>query len=165
MATKQSTTFCTERSDFEARQENGEMVAYTAALHLPQQVKPMCEELWQLSRNAENVNIFNPISSYFKLREIRRNYSERHLAFQSQLHDCVTRMSKPVEGATTMELSWIQGFTFAAGMSAFTELNVSLSAVSEALDRKSAYSMACFSLYVAFVSLAATLILGVMSLS
>jgi hypothetical protein len=52
----------------------------------------------------------------------------------------------------------------ANGIAALMELNSTFSSVAEALDRKSAYSMACFSLYVAVVSLSATVILGLLSI-
>lgn len=154
MADTDSTRFVNDRSEYEQALETGERVVYTAALHLPYEVKTMCQELRALAASADRVNILNPFSSYFRLRSIRKKYLIKEPEFRAQLQDCFVKLAQPVEGSTALELGFLQGVTLATGLSALLELNSSMSAVSEALDRKSAYSLACFSLYVSIVSLA-----------
>ena len=156
--------FTDSREDYEAPRAPGVTLVYTSGLHLPQRVRPLCEELRQLAATAQVVNVLEPVSAFFKLRTIRRQWEKRQPAVQSELASCIKRMSEPVEGAPAIDLGWIQGFTFAAGMSAFTELNTSMSAVSETLDRKAAYSMACFSLYIALISFVVSVVLGLLSI-
>ena len=157
MTDNDSTRFVSDKSEYDRTRGTGERVAYTAALHLPNAVKGMCQELRELAASANQVNVLNPFSSYARLRSIRKTYVAREPAFRAQLQDCFVKLAEPVEGTSTLELGWLQGITLATGLSGLLELNSSMSAVSEALDRKSAYSIACFSLYVSIVSLLLTL--------
>ncbi len=164
MTEPSSTRFTDSRSEFESRKPDGTTLVYTGALHLPQNLKPYCEELRELNYQVEQVNVMRPLSSYFRLRDIRAKWLRRRQTYELQLSQCIHRMGEPVEGASSIDLSWIQGFTFAAGMSAFLELQGSMAAVTESLDRKSAYSMAIFSLYVAAFSLVVSAAFGIVSL-
>lgn len=165
MTDADTTKFTTSREEYEARDKGGERVVYAAALHLPSEVRPLCEELRNLALDANSVNVLNPIAAFLKLRAIRTRFLSREPALRVHLESCMSKLGEPVEGSTVLEMGWIQGFTFAAGMSAVSQLNFAISTASETLDRKSAYAMACFSLYVAGVSLVATVALGIMSLN
>jgi hypothetical protein len=164
MSNSPSTSFTDDRVEYETRQKAGESIVYAGALHLPLRVKPLSEELRKIAGAAETINVLNPFASYFKLQRCRRQWQARRTEVELQLQSCTQRMGEPVEGSSAIELGWIQGFTLAAGISAFAELNAASSSVSESLDRKAAYTMACFSLYVALISLVATLVLGILSL-
>jgi hypothetical protein len=159
-----STRFTDDRTEYDQRHESGEHLTYTAALHLPIRVRPLCERLQQLAATANAVNVLNPLSSYRRLSRVRRELESCSTEYHASTRDCLTRLAEPVEGTTAADLAWIQGFTMANGIAALMELNSTFSSVAEALDRKSAYSMACFSLYVAVVSLSATVILGLLSI-
>lgn len=158
MSSNEGTRFTDDRSEYERARADGENITYTAALHLPNIVKPLCEELTSLASSANQVNVLNPFSSYRQLRAVRNRFSERTSRYLAQVQDCRSRLAEPVEGASPLELGWFQGFTFASGMAALMELNSSISSVSEALDRKSAYTMACFSLYIAVLSLVVSVV-------
>ncbi len=164
MSTSRSTTFTTERAEYDARSAAGEMVVLAPALHLRHKVRDISNYFRAIATRAEGVNVLNTISSLRALRQLRVEYSAREQEAQTALGETVERLGEPVEGGTTLEMGWVQGFTLAAGLSAYTNLQSALTAASEALDRKSAYAIACFSLYVAVVSLVATLVLGIMSL-
>jgi len=164
MNTKETLRFTVNRDEYERASANGETVAYTAALHLPGTVRPLCEELRVVSSAVESVNILNPISSYRSLRVARQKFFALSPKYRDQLTDCLKRLAEPVEGATALDMAWIQGFTTANGISAFLELTSTFSSVSESLDRKAAYSLACFALYVSVISLTATVVFGWLSL-
>ena len=164
MSKSNTTSFTTERSEYEARSAAGETVLLAPALHLPSQVREVAEHFRSIATFANGINVLNTIGALRHLRRLRVQYQSREPEARMALRDTVERLAEPVEGSTTLEMGWVQGFTLAAGLSAYTNLESALSAASESLDRKSAYAMACFSLYVAVVSLVATLVLGVLSL-
>lgn len=164
MAESQATRFATTREEYESGKGGKDLVVYTAALHLPSTVKPMCAELAEISNAASNVSIFNPFTSFLRLRVLRQKFLVREPVFRAELEACLKKLAEPVEGSTALEMGWIQGFTLAAGISAVLQLNLALSTASETLDRKAAYTLACFSLYIAVVSLIATVVLGALSL-
>lgn len=76
METDTGLRFETEREAYERARANEENVAYTAALHLPQTVKPLCEQLLGLVAQAESVNVLNPISAYYSLNKLRAKLAE-----------------------------------------------------------------------------------------
>jgi hypothetical protein len=159
-----SIEFATTRDDYEARRKTKRGIVYAAALHLPQDVAPLCAELRELTARAISVNVLFPLSSFKLLRQIRSSYAEKAKRVQSLHASCIEKLAEPTEGAAAIDLAWIQGITTAAGLSALSNLTSADSSVGEALDRKSAYVMACFSLYVSGISLIATVVLGVLSL-
>ena len=158
------TRFTDDRDEYERAQGGEAYVAYTAALHLPSRVKPLCDRFRSLATEANAVNVLRPIVSYRKLAAIRRAFDASASDYETQYDDCLKRLAEPVVGASGLDSGWIQGFTAAAGTSAVLRLSAAYSSVAEALDRKSAYAMACFSLYVALASLAISIGLGLPSL-
>ncbi len=156
------TRFTDDRSEY-TRSGSDDAYIYTAALFLPSRVKPLCTELQALADQATEVNVLNPLTSFRRLHRIRETFTALLPQSRIQYDDCLKRLAAPVEGASGLDSGWIQGFTSAAGTSAILELSSSLSSVSETLDRKSAYSLACFSLYISVVSLVATGIFGWLS--
>ena len=164
MPTTHSTTFTTERAEYEAKSAAGETVVLAPALHLGHTVKNLSDYYRTIANRAEGVGVLNTITALRELAKLRKEYAARDQEARATLKDTVERLGEPVEGSSALEMGWVQGFTLAAGLSAYTNLQSAVTAASEALDRKSAYAIACFSLYVSVVSLAATLVLGIMSL-
>lgn len=158
------TRFTDDREKYERTCGGEDYVAYTAALFLPSRVKPLCERLQSLGAVANTVNVLRPLASYQKLRAIRKEFDALAAEYRTQHDDCLSRLAQPVEGASGLDSGWIQGFTTAAGTSAVLQLSSAYSAVGEALVRKSAYAMACFSLYVAMISLIISITFGWLSL-
>jgi hypothetical protein len=74
----------------------------------------------------------------------------------AMLQLCCDRLREPVEGASAMDNAWIQAWSTAVGASALLQLQSSLQAASEVLDRKSAYALAVFSLYFAVIAFVVT---------
>ena len=158
------TRFTDDREEYERGQTGDDNVAYTAALFLRKRVTPLCEKLRSLAAAANSVNVLNPVASYRRLRVVRTKFDALNAEYQTQYDDCLSRLAQPVEGASGMDSGWIQGFTTAAGTSAILELSSAYSSICETIDRKSAYAVACFSLYIAIVSLVLTVAFGWLSL-
>ncbi len=164
MSKEQPLSFETERDKFEARKANGENVAYTAALNLPRKVKPLCVRIQNEVSSLEAISPLNPLLTFKAITKVRRQFSDIAVSYNEAYADCLHRLAEPVEGAHGVDNAWVQGFTSANGNSAIFELTSSYSALSETLDRKSAYGLACFSLYVAMVSLVTTIVFGWLSI-
>lgn len=156
--------FTDDREKYEARSKDTGKLVYTPALYLPSRVKPLCEKLQALAASANEVNVLNPATAFSRLRALRGRFQEIEPTCRHELNECLRRLAEPTEGAGAIDLAWIQGFNSAAGMSASNSLNLAYSAVGEALDRKSAYSLACLSLYLSLISLVVTIVLGFMTL-
>jgi hypothetical protein len=127
MAESQSTRFATTREEYEAGQGGKDLVVYAAALHLPSTIKPMCAELDEISSAASSVSIFNPFTSFVRLRTLRAKFLAREPNFRAELNACLKKLAEPVEGSTALEMGWIQGFTLAAGTSAVLQLSLAIS--------------------------------------
>jgi len=153
-----------DRTEYERKRGDKVCVVYAAALYLPSRVGSLCERLRSLANAANAVNILEPVSSYRRLRAIRSEFDALATEYRTQYDDCLSRLAEPVEGASGIDSGWIQGFTTAAGTSAILQLSSAYSSIGETLDRKSAYAVACFSLYVAIVSLVLTVVFGWLSL-
>lgn len=164
MTDEKVTHFVTERADFEAKREAGQQVVLAPALHTPHAVRSLAEYYRDIASSAEAISVLNPFSSWRRLRPLRAKATARSSEASALLRDIVRRTSEPTEGSTASDLAWMQGFTLAAGLAAFADLNSAIAAASESLDRKAAYALACFSLYIAVISLIATVVLGVLSL-
>ena len=80
------------------------------------------------------------------------------------LSDWFARLAEPVEGGSHTENSWLQGYSTAEGLSAIFQLLSCRQSASEVVDRKAAYSMAIFSLYIAVISLILSVIFGLLTL-
>jgi hypothetical protein len=153
-----------DRAKYDAGRAKGEKIAYGAALFLPHRVHAVCQELRALASSLEQVNVLNTVAAYACVRTVRRKFSERRAVYKELLDDCTSRLAEPVDGASTIDSGWIQAWAVASGVAGLQELTQALSALTEAMDRKAAYTLACFSLYIATVSLTATLVLGLLSL-
>jgi hypothetical protein len=156
--------FAKDDTDYKARRAAGESFVLAPALNLPNRVKPTVATLRQLASSIESVNPLNPLTSLSRLRRYRSQYLRAYPTADSLLEECITLLGRPVEGVSDIDFSYLQGMHVAGGMSAITSLQSAMSAVSEALDRKIAYAVASISMYVAVISLLATLILGILSL-
>jgi hypothetical protein len=158
--TQSTTKFVTEREEFESSIQAGQNVMLTPALHLPSKVKNVSEHFRNIATAGETVSILNSLFAYRELSRLRKLQRERMLEGEEAIADVVTRLGVAVEGGTPIDLAWIQGANTAAGISAYANLHGAMSAASEVLDRKSAYVLACVSLYISIVSL----VLGAWSL-
>jgi hypothetical protein len=155
--------FVFDRAEYE-RAPKGAGVAYAPALCLPDRVAPLATELEGLAASLSGVSVLRSMHAYRRIAAIRKQFDSLQPRYQSCLADCHDRLSQPVEGAPSMDNAWLQGASTAMGISALTRLTSSASGVSETLDRKSAYALASFSLYIAIVSLVATVVFGWLSL-
>jgi len=159
-----SLSFETEREKYEERRSVGENVAYTAALNLPRKIKPLCEKIRAATSSLEAVSPLNPFSSFKSVTNARQQFASISSSYNEAHLDCLHRLAEPVEGAHGVDSAWVQGFTSANGTAAIIELTSSFSALGETIDRKSAYGLACFSLYVALISLVTTVVFGWLSI-
>ncbi len=163
--TAQGTSFAKDEADYKARREAGELVVFAPGINLPVIVKPTVTSLRQLARSIESVNPINPLSSLRELRRYRSRFVEAYPAAEAELNNCTESLGRPVEGASNLDFAFLQAMHSAGSTSAIASLQSAMSAVSEALDRKIAYAVASLSMYVAVISLLATLILGILSLT
>jgi hypothetical protein len=120
-------------------------------------------ELRQFASTAEAISVWRPIHAWVGLRQIRNELAAIRASHDTVLSEWFARLSEPVEGGTDMQNAWLQAYSTAEGTSAILQLLSSRQAVSEAIDRKSAYSMAIFSLYIAVASLVLSIVLGVLA--
>jgi hypothetical protein len=155
--------FVVERSEYEAADKSAR-VAYAPALVLPDAVAPMATELERIAASVEAVNVLRPIHAFKLLKTARFELSVVQPRYQACLADCHKRLGEPVEGAPVMDNSWFQGISTAMGISALSRLTEANRSAAEVVDRKSAYALASTSMYVALVSLAATVVFGWLSL-
>ena len=155
--------FVVERSEYEAA-DKGARVAYAPALVLPDAVAPTAMKLEQIAASVAAINVLRPIHAFKLLKKARSELSAAQARYQACLADCHRRLGAPVEGAPVMDNSWFQGISTAMGLSAISRLTEANRSAAEVVDRKSAYALASVSMYVALVSLVATVVFGWLSL-
>ena len=163
MTPSDSYRFVVERSEYEAA-DKGARVAYAPALVLPDAVAPVATELERITASIEAVNVLRPLHAFKLLRVARSQLSAVQARYQTCLADCQRRLAEPVEGAPVMDNAWFQGIATAMGVAALSRLTEANRSAVEVVDRKSAYALASLSMYVALVSLVATIVFGWLSL-
>lgn len=126
---------------------------YAAAINLPLAVAERCRQLERIRRDASSLDELNSIFVFKRLRKLRAELEALEDTARDELDSCLKKLAEPVSGGTLMENAWIQGATVAAGSAAVSRLNFALAAAGEVLDRKAAYAVACFSLYISIFSL------------
>ena len=131
---------------------------YIPTLNVDTLVAPLCSILEKIDSEAERVNVFEPFCSYLTLRRLRRELLAHQTQFRDLMTNCLRKLADISEGAPSNDTAWYQGWSVALGMSAVTRLNLSFASASAAIDRKAAYAIAIFSLYVAVISIIISLL-------
>lgn len=139
-------------------------VIVVPTLRLIEKVKPLVEDLSMLAHSGESISVWRPIHAWWKLRTLRSSFETLIPRFREEIALCHDRMVQPVERGNSIENAWLQGYSTAVGTSAIFQLQSAFQSVGEVLDRKAAYALAAFSLYVAVVSMALTVAFGWLSL-
>ncbi len=133
-------------------------------LRLDQAVSPLVQELSSLMQSAEAVSVWRPLHSTKNVRGLRAKFRAIVPRYTEIVALCHARMGEPVERGSSMDNAWLQGFSTALGTSALFRLQSAFQSVGEVLDRKAAYTLAAFSLYVAILSMVLTVVFGYLSL-
>lgn len=148
-----------------AEAESGEGSAIVVpTLRLDKTVSPLVQELSSLAQSAEAVSVWRPLHSTTTLRGLRGKFRTIIPRYTEIVTLCHSRMEEPVERGSSMDNAWLQGFSTALGTSALFRLQSAFQSVGEVLDRKAAYTLAGFSIYVAILSMSLTVIFGYLSL-
>lgn len=139
-------------------------VIVVPCLRLMQKVEPLAEEFSTLARTGESISVWRPVHSWRKLKGLRTQFDLLTPRFNDDIKYCHDRMGQPVERGSSIDNAWLQGYSTAVGTSALFQLQSAFQSVGEVLDRKAAYALAAFSLYVAVVSMVLTVVFGWLSL-
>jgi hypothetical protein len=137
---------------------------YESTLNVDLEVASICAALEKIFSEAEPINVLSPVKAYRTLRSLRQRLTASQPAFQRAMDDCLNKIKQPVEGGPSMDNAWFQGWSLALGLSSVTRLNLAFSNASSTIDRKTAYAMANFSLYIAIISFVVACIFGWLSL-
>ena len=124
-------------------------------LQLPDKVVSLVSSLNLIAQEAEGIAVLRPVLSFWQLHRIRPRFNVERGKAAAMLQLCCDRLREP-EGASAMDNVWIQAWSTGVGASALLQLQSSLQAASEVLDRKSAYALAVFSLYFAVIAFVVT---------
>lgn len=139
-------------------------VIVVPCLRLMQQVEPLAEGLSNLARSGESISVWRPIHAWRKLKSLRSQFALLTPRFQEAIKSCHDRLAQPVERGCSIDNAWLQGYSTAVGTSALFQLQSAFQSVGEVLDRKAAYALAAFSLYIAIASMVLTVVFGWLSL-
>jgi hypothetical protein len=142
-----------------------EAVIVVPGLRLMQKVEPLTEDLRTLAHSGESISVWRPIHTWQKLRSLRLQFESLTPRFKETIKTCHDRMVQPVERGSSIDNAWLQGYSTAVGTSAIFQLQSAFQSVGEVLDRKAAYALAAFSLYIAVVSMLLTVAFGWLSLA
>ena len=133
-------------------------------LRLEQNVRPVVNELSTLAQSGEAIVVRRPIHAFRILRALRKQFETLKPQYREAISLCHERMAQPVERGSAMDNAWLQGFSTALGTSLLFQLQSAFQTVGEVLDRKAAYALAGFSLYIAVLSMLLTTAFGWLSL-
>lgn len=139
-------------------------VIVVPSLHLIEKVGPLVEQLSNVAHSGESISVWRPIHAWWRLRNLRSQFETLTPRFREMITLCHERLAQPVERGSSMDNAWLQGYSTAVGTSATFQLQSAFQVVSEVLDRKAAYALAAFSLYIAVVSMVLTVAFGWLSL-
>jgi hypothetical protein len=134
------------------------------ALDIQHYVKPTASAFETLVSSVNAINALRSIRAFRALKMRRKEVSALEKDYRDKINGCHERLAEPVGGGPAMENAWFQGWSAAQGVSALSRLTSAHDALHAALDRKSAYARACFSLYVAVISIILTTVFGFLSI-
>jgi len=132
-------------------------------LNIEEVVDPLVAEMRVLANKAEQVSIFTPMSTYSKLRKIRKEHLKILEKYETVLADCYTKTAAPTQGPG-FAMSFIQTWSLSKGLTATLRLQTTWSDLSALIDRKFTYTTAVLSVYIAVFSVFLTVVFGVLSL-
>lgn len=133
------------------------------ALNIRAETVALHGEMARLVQEAESIHHLNPFSAFRSLRRLTRRRSELANQYDSQMAKCLDVTASAVSGPG-MIMGFAQTYNTALGLAALSQLRDTWSDMRAVLDRKWAYAVAAFSIYVAAASLVATVVLGLLSL-
>lgn len=126
-------------------------------------VQVLHRDIITLLRQAETINVLNPFSAYSNLRSIeekQKQISKRLDALHDQYRQSLSGEIRGPALAIGPYLTQIAG----QGLSVLMQVERSWQMLDSKVDQKNAYTFGFFSLYVAIISLIATVTLGIASL-
>ena len=133
-------------------------------MNSPELIDPICKNLDALYKGAEAISIWRPFRAYWRVQQIRRQQQDLTKNYSSTLGQVYQRMGEPVEEAAS-EASWLQIWAAARGLASAAKLQSSWQQLDSVIDRKSAYAIACFSIYIAIASMVLTTVFGFLSIN
>ncbi len=133
-------------------------------LDIDKVVNPISQKLGEIQLIAEKINVWRPLHAFKSIRNVKRE-QQKYVEIYTKIIDQIFKnLNEPVQGASGIDAGWLQTWSTSRGLAGLIRLQSTWSQVNELTDRKTAYSVACFSIYIALISLIVTSIFGVLSL-
>lgn len=139
----------------------GAIVIPTFGLWL--ELDPLCADIKALLDDAERVRFLNPCSAFWRLNRISRKRSALRAQYESAIHKCLERTTQHVDGPV-LDSAALQTWSKSIGEAVLFRIHSLWGDLGATVDRRFAYALASLSLYIASVSLVATVVLGITSL-
>lgn len=125
-------------------------------LNIEELIQNLVENINKTTKDAEEINILNPFTGFFRLKDVSKQKNGIAEEYDKKLKKCFDLLASPVEGPG-MTMSFSQSWSTAKGLSAVIKLQEIWRNLDALIDRKYAYSVAVFSLYIALFSLVLTI--------
>lgn len=143
-----------DESKWRAKSDEGkERWAYVPTLGLMDDTGTTHLRMASLADRAERISIYSPFKALREIREIRKGLDKCEPEYERLLKRCHELLGETVQGCNNMEGGWYQSWSTAMGLSALHRLQATYARADSTLDRKGAYALACFSLYLAIASM------------
>lgn len=139
----------------DGKKSSGNIIIPT--LNIDDSLAPLAEKIYSATKGAEKVNILDPFSGFFRLNKLSKQKGAIAEEYEIQLKECYDLLKAPVEGPG-MAMAFAQSWSTAKGLAAITKLQETWRNLDALVDRKYAYSVAIFSLYIAVASLVLTVL-------
>lgn len=148
---------------FKMNDQNKQNTIVIPALNIEKGIESICSELISLSIAAEAVTVWNSVKVISLLPRIRKKHIGLRNEYEKKIVYCHEKLTSTVTGPG-ITMAFMQTWNTSLSLSAILKLQHHFTELGQIIDRKYSYSMAIFALYIAIISLIATVSLGILTL-
>jgi hypothetical protein len=142
----------------EPKPDKEEKPIVVPGLGLVEEGSKFAERLIVLIQEAENISVFNPVSGLRAYRRLMKTKRELRPEANELTSKILTAFTRPVNNVPMFAFGYLQSYANGQCTVAFIVVQAHWRGFSETLDKKAAFLVASFSVYLSTVSLLVSLL-------
>jgi hypothetical protein len=133
-------------------------------LGLVERAEPLAKEITDLAQLVDHVNVLNPFCSFVTLRRLDEARATLAPRVRTMLGESLGALRSPVNDAPGGMTGYLQAWSVGQALAATLLVQGQWERLVGGIDRKSAFTVAVFSIYISVVALLVTVGFGIATL-